>query len=287
MKNRKKTKARKNKVKTKGTAVRKRVVKKATSKHLRKNKRKMAKAKAPVEKPLSAFKSEDQKDIIAVREVQAGNKEAYVRILERYRAHVVQRFFLKVKDRVLAEDLAAEVLTKAYEKLGQYRSTYTFNSWFYVLADRFLIDWSRKAEWKFKAASVSLDNTRGDGDGGNVTSFVENMTDPTVSADANLLRSEQRKAIREGLATLDELGRRLILMFFAQDKQYDEIAKEIGMNTNTMRVQLMRAKKKLGEYIERAYPEFKMRVTEGCSTASITSEKKNVDGEDIMCYLLQ
>ena len=236
-----------------------------------------------VERDIKSFKPEDQKDIIAVRSVLADNKEAYVRILERYRPHLVQRYFLKVKDHDVAEDLAAELLTKVYEKLALYRATHTFNSWFYMVADNFLKDWSRKAEWKFRMSSVSYNNTMSDGEG-SIGAFVDSIADPSATADSTVLDRERKKAIRQGLATLDENGRKLIAMFYGKEMSYEEIAVEMGMNANTMKVHLMRAKHKLAEYVSRFYPEFEMQPMAVKSFSGVTKEKVIIDGEEHVTY---
>ena len=242
--------------------------------------------KKPKERDFSSFKPEDQKDILAVKDVLAGKKEAYARILERYRPHLVHRFFLKVKDRDKSEDLASELLTKVYEKLGLYRATHTFNSWFYFVADNFLRDWARKAEWKFIQSSVSVDNVKSDTEG-SMSSFAETIADPSISTDSKVLDNERRRAIRKGLSSLDNNGRKLIAMFYGKEMSYEEMAEEMQMNTNTMKVHLMRAKRKLAEYISRMFPEFEMRSLDVKELAGVKSrEKITVDGEEYIEYLV-
>lgn len=237
------------------------------------------------ERALSSFKPEDQKDILAVQAVKAGNDNAYSRIMERYRPHLEQRFFNKVKDREVVRDLVSDVLMKVLMKVreGAYRPTYTFNAWFYMLADRFLIDWSRKPDWKFKQSSSSIDNMRSDSEGSE-SSFAEALADPDMASDTECLNEERLKAIREGLATLDELGRSLIGMFYGKDMSYEEMAEEMNMNINTMKVQLMRAKRSLAAYIAREYPEFVMEPKEAMVLSGVDSEIRNVDGEDFKVY---
>lgn len=236
------------------------------------------------ERDINSFKPEDQKDIKAVQSVLSGDKDAYVRILERYRPHLVRRFFLKVKDRTIAEDLASDVLVKVYQKLAMYKRTHTFNSWFYMIADRFLIDWSRKAEWKFKQSTSSYDNMMTTTEGAQ-TSFAETMLDPDASSDSRILEEERKEALREALASLDDTGRKLIAMFYGKEMSYDEMADEMEMNANTMRVHLMRAKRKVAEYISRMFPEFEMKAYASKSLQKVDTEKVNVDGEDYLTYI--
>lgn len=249
-----------------------------------KNKRKMKSInnEAPT-RELSSFKPADQKDILAVRAVLAGRKEEFSCIIDRYRPYVIQRFFLKVKDRDIAEDLASDVLIHVLTKLEKYRECYTFNAWFTRVADNFLVDWSRKAECRLRAVSVSYDKVMSD-DEGSVSSFIDAIADVTVASDSKVLNDERLKAIREGLSTVDELGRRLISMFYGKDMSYEEMAAEVGMNINTMKIALMRAKHKLAEYIMRAYPEFEVRSAPAKRFAAAKKDTVVVDGEEHITY---
>jgi len=243
-------------------------------------------AKEVKERALSSFNPEDQEDILAVQAVKAGNENAYSRIMKRYRGHLEQRFFNKVKDREIARDLASDVLVKVLMEVrkGSYRPTHTFNAWFYMLANRHLIDWSRKSEWKFKEKSSSIDNIMASDSTGSENSFSQSLVDPDIASDTYCLNEERLKAIREGLATLNELGRNLIAMFYGKDMSYEKMAKKLNMNINTMKVELMRAKQSLAKYIAREYPEFVMEPKKAMVLSKVESETHNVDGEDFEFY---
>ncbi len=176
------------------------------------------KTKAPL-RALSSFKPKDQLDILAVQKIMAGDTAAFITIWDRYIPWFVQKAFHMVGNHDEAEDIAHSVLGKAYEQImkGNYRPTYTFNSWINFMFGHYMVDYSRKAAWKNKGLTVSMDNTMTDGDGAE-TSFAETMADPDASSDALTLRNEQKKAVREALATLDDIGRLLIGMFYGQQK---------------------------------------------------------------------
>lgn len=238
-----------------------------------------------VVRELSSFKPADQKDILAVRAVIAGDKEKYGRIIERYRPYLVQRYFLKVSDRDIAEDLASEALAHAYTRLEKYRECFTFNAWFTRVADNFLVDWSRKSECRLKMVSTSYDKLMSTDDGSE-TSFLDALAlaDPDVTADSKFLDAERLKVIHEGLSNIDKLGRRLIEMFYGEEMMYEDMAAEVGINTNTMKIALMRAKHQLADYIRKEYPEFEVR---SLSTKRFSSAKKTtvlIEGQEHPVY---
>lgn len=277
-------KKRKNKVRNKRTD--------SLSKGKCKNKRKMETAtmtKAAVKtKPkvrdISSFKVIDQKDIRAVEAIKAGNKNAYVVIWNRYHPWFVQKVFHMVGSHDIAIDCANGILARAYEHIGSYQPTHTFNAWINFMFKNYMVDYSRKPEWKHRNLTVSMDNTMTDGEGSE-TSFSETIADAEASADSLTLKNEQRKAIREALDTLDETGRTLIGMFYGQQKTYEEISVELNMNEGSMKAFMFRAKQKIKEYISREYPELAMKASHAHKFAGpLNSEVKKIDGEEFLVF---
>jgi RNA polymerase sigma-70 factor (ECF subfamily) len=240
--------------------------------------------KAPKLRELESFKIEDRKDIEAVQAVLSGNKEQYKRILERYRPFLYQRIYLKVKDRATAEDITSDVLCRVYERLNKYQMSYTFNAWFYMVADNYLIDWARKND-RPDRKMMSYDKVGINDEGDSMPVAEEIMKDGETATDAAALSKERTAALNEALSQLDETGRMLIDMFYNKEMRYEEMAERTGLQVNTMKVILFRAKKKLAEYFQRAYPEFKMQALDSKNFSSVKSEEVNIgDGETQTVY---
>lgn len=239
---------------------------------------------APKLRELDSFQIEDRKDIEAVRAVLDGKKEQYKRILERYRPYLVQRIYLKVKDRDTADDITSDILCKVYERLNKYQQTCTFNAWFYRVADNYLIDWARKYD-RADRKMASYDRVGINGDGDEMPVSEEIFKDKEASTDATTMDKEKTAALQEALQQLDETGRILIDMFYNKEMRYEEMALQTGMNVSTMKVILFRAKKKLAEYFQRAYPEFKLPAMNSKNFTSVKSTEELVDGEIQTVYL--
>lgn len=232
---------------------------------------------------LESFKPEDRKDIEAVRSVLAGNKAAYRRILERYRPFLVQRIFLKVKDLDTSQDIAADILWKIYEKLDKYQTTFTFNAWFFMVADNYLIDWARKHD-RADRKMDSYDRVGISADGDEMQAPEELMKDKEASTDSATMMNERSNILLEALSSLDDDARMLIDMFYNKDMRYDEMSKRTGIPANTMKVILFRAKRKLADYFQREYPEFKMPMLESKALPSLKAQDVLIEGEKHVVY---
>jgi len=265
-----------------------------SSKPQRQNKQKMktqtlekpvTKTKAPL-RALESFNQKDQQDIIAVQKIMAGDKNAFIVLWDRYRPWFVQKAFHMVGDHDSAEDIAIAVLGKAYEQImkGNYRTSYSFNSWINFMFKNYMVDYSRGRVWQDAIVTVSMDNTMTDSEGSETT-FAETMADPDAQSDSLTLRNEQKKAVREALATLDDIGRLLIGMFYGQQKSYQEIVVELNMNEGSLKALMFRAKQKVKEFITREYPELVLKEQAAHNfRGKLKSEVKKIDGEDFTIF---
>ncbi|MDP2692688.1 MAG: RNA polymerase sigma factor [bacterium] len=277
-----------------------------SSKSKRQNKRKMRKehqtqtvtqpvikTKAPL-RDLSSFNQKDQQDIIAVQKIMAGDKNAFIVLWDRYRPWFVQKAFHMIGDHDSAEDIAIAVLSKAYEQImkGNYRTTYSFNSWINFMFKNCMVDYSRGRVWQDAIVTVSMDNTMTDGEGSETT-FSETMADEETIAssssfapsDSLTLRNEQKKAVREALATLDDIGRMLIGLFYGKQMSYQEIVVELNINEGSLKAMMFRAKQKVKEFITREYPELVLKEQSAHNFhRKLKSEVKRIDGEDFTVF---
>jgi RNA polymerase sigma-70 factor (ECF subfamily) len=108
-----------------------------------------AKRKEPVDFVVQAEPSEqqleDEDTARVVAEVQAGDKEAFATLYERYFDRVYGYMRLAFKDMHEAEDAAQQVFTQVLEKIGSYqRRRQPFRSWLFVVARNYAVSALRK-----------------------------------------------------------------------------------------------------------------------------------------------
>ncbi|PLX00385.1 MAG: hypothetical protein C0591_01350 [Marinilabiliales bacterium] len=85
------------------------------------------------------------KDDEVISRMRAENSTKYFEILyNRYHHKVLDKCYSLVRNRSLAEELAAEVFSKAFEKLPSFRQLSSFSSWLYSITYNHCIDYLRE-----------------------------------------------------------------------------------------------------------------------------------------------
>ncbi len=85
------------------------------------------------------------KDDEIISRMRAENSSKYFEILyKRYYGKVLDKCYSLVKNRSVAEELAADIFSKAYEKLPSFRQLSSFSSWLYAITYNHCIDYLRE-----------------------------------------------------------------------------------------------------------------------------------------------
>src|ERR1035437_6792574 len=192
-------------------------------------------------------KEEDQK-ILAL--VKSGDTEAYSKIMKKYFGYIKQGFYFKVGRNVsLAEDLATEVLEKAFFSLDKYEETKesSFNAWIKRIAQNRLIDHIRELKAQSYTQTVSADFV--DPNNENSVALIEVSEESVLGKILNpeqiFLKDERREEIMKCMLRLDKRSQLLLKLCYLDGFSYKEIAKKTGMILNNVQGYLFRAKKRL------------------------------------------
>lgn len=254
-----------------------------------KNKRKMVQTKIQARvKDISEFKPEDQKDLLAVEAIKAGNKEEFKRIMDRYVPFLTHKIFHMVKSKEMADDCVADIMEKVYRNIGMYKQTNTFNSWVNFLAKNYMIDFSRKPIWKEQLNNVSFDNMF-EGDEGEGTKFSDTLVDTEAITDERIQKQDENKVLAEAISALDEQERSIMQLICFKNMKYDEVAATEGIPIGTVKAVLFRSKKKVSMYIARVHPEianYYISIAKDKPQEVSFAHKKEivVDGEEHFVY---
>ncbi|WP_312648101.1 RNA polymerase sigma factor [Aminipila sp.] len=144
----------------------------------------------------------------------------------------------------VSEDLLQNTMEKAWGNIGQLREQSKARSWLFSIAKNEVNQYYRYHENIYSYIE--------DMDGDNV--FQLNYTRERADVLESLVRNFDMSAMREALKRLDGKYRRLIVMHYFQGMNQKEIAEILNQNHSTVRVNLVRALKKvrkIREQIER------------------------------------
>jgi len=177
-----------------------------------------------------------------VRRAQAGDEGAFREIVEHYQSKVFSIIHGIVRQRNDVEDIAQQVFAKVYFSIGNFDFRSSLITWIYKITVNECFDYLRKKKVRklVYESDLSEDEVR----------RVEN-TEPSVrqvAADVNLAR---RDYIFKLLAKVSDEERNLLMLREVEGHSVEELADMTGMNENTIKVKLFRARQKLVKAAQR------------------------------------
>ena len=178
-----------------------------------------------------------------VRRAQAGDESAFQEIVERYQSKVFSIIHGIVRQRNDVEDIAQQVFTKIYFSMRNFDFRSSLITWVYKITVNECFDYLRKKKVRklVYESDMSEDEVR----------RVENSepgVDRTPRVDSSLA---QRDYVLKLLSRVSEEERSLLMMKEVEGYSVEELAAHTGMNENTIKVKLFRARQKLVKAAQR------------------------------------
>lgn len=170
-----------------------------------------------------------------VEKVQEGDVDKFGEIIDRYQG----KLFGYMKNLVNqknedVEDLVADTLLKTYENIQGFDTKKKFSSWIYRIAHNRAIDY-------FKKRKV-------------IITEIEDKEEFLMSNDKLLeeveIEKEQSKLITESINKLEIKYKEVVLLYYYEEKSYEEISDILKIPTSNVGVLLHRAKEKLKRFYE-------------------------------------
>ncbi|MCO5947431.1 MULTISPECIES: sigma-70 family RNA polymerase sigma factor [Mucilaginibacter] len=177
-------------------------------------------------------------DIELIDQVLAGNQAAYADLVKRHQRFVFTLAMRFAKGREDAEEIAQDCFIKAYRSLGSFQRQSKFSTWLYSIVYTTAMTFLRKR----RVDTDSIDDE-------DTYIQVENQSSAYDVNDAeNKSRSFYLNQAIEQLLPDDAT---IITMFYKGEQSLEEIAQAMGMEANTIKVKLFRARQRLKEKLER------------------------------------
>jgi RNA polymerase sigma-70 factor, ECF subfamily len=132
------------------------------------------------------------------------------------------------------EELGQVIFIKAYRSLNGFDTRLKLSSWLYRIAHNVCVDYLRKNS---KKNILSLD-----ADDEYSQALVEKIAS-SENVSFHLSEDAKKQGVREIIQMLPEKYRTVVLLFFIEDKSYEEISDILQIPVNTVWTLLNRAKK--------------------------------------------
>jgi RNA polymerase sigma-70 factor, ECF subfamily len=173
----------------------------------------------------------DDSQIVAA--VRAGQRDAVLSaILPQYRRKVYSLAWSIVKNPAAADDVAQDVFVKVWRSLASFDGRAKFSTWIYAITRNTAVSALRQ-----QRPQVSLQD---DAVLAEAEVALAGASD-SIEARGNV---ETRRLVA-ALAELPEKQRQAVMLFYLQERSYDEVAEMLAMPLGTVKTLLHRARARL------------------------------------------
>ena len=169
----------------------------------------------------------DSSDGTVVRQVLAGDAEAYRILVERYRAQFGRYAVAMMGDADAAADAVQEAFIRAYDGLATCRDPDRFGAWFYrILTNQCHSARARRRD-TVDVATVPLQGKD--------------------RADTDVERGELAGRLDAAIERLTPEQREAFLLKYVEERSYDEMAELLGVGADALKMRVHRAREALRE----------------------------------------
>jgi RNA polymerase sigma-70 factor (ECF subfamily) len=158
----------------------------------------------------------------AVLACQAGEREAFDRLVERYQRDVYRLCYRYVNNHPDASDMAQEAFLRAFRAIGKFRGESSFSTWLYRITVNTCLNF-RSAR---KAPTAELPET---------------LPDPSESQADSVERDEMHAKVRAAVARLPEKQRATLILKVYHDLTHEEVAVILGSSVGTVKANVFHA----------------------------------------------
>jgi RNA polymerase sigma-70 factor (ECF subfamily) len=170
-------------------------------------------------------------DLPTIDKVLAGEQSAYADLVNRYKGYAYTIAYKVVQNRVEAEEVAQDAFVKAYHHLKSFQRESKFSTWLYRIVFNTAISYRRKSRPDFRSIESTTISERHEGED-------------------RLERADKRKFIDQAISRLNQADRTALTLFYLEEFSLEEIADITGMQSNTAKVRIHRARQRLADELK-------------------------------------
>lgn len=173
-------------------------------------------------------------DTEVINRVLHGEQALFGLLVERYRNFVFTLVLRFTANREDAEEIAQDIFVKAYRSLADFRGASKFSTWLYTIVHNSCISFLRKK--KMHITSIDQDGT------------LLQLENRESEFSANKIEQKSKHAmVNEAIGLLGSDDHQVITLFYKGEQSLEEIGRIMGLDPNTVKVKLHRARRRLKE----------------------------------------
>jgi RNA polymerase sigma-70 factor (ECF subfamily) len=178
-----------------------------------------------------------------VRRAQHGDKEAFEILVAKHQGRVFAVAGGILRNREDVEDIAQQVFLKAYFSLKRFDQRSAFSTWLYKITVNECWDLLRKKKVRPLVFESELSEEQ-------AHLYQSTEQKPEFAPDIST-HLEIKQQVNQWLDCLEERDRAMLVLKEVQGFTVEEIADIMGINGNTVKVRLFRARQRIAEKLRR------------------------------------
>ncbi|HEY5748108.1 MAG TPA: sigma-70 family RNA polymerase sigma factor [Chryseolinea sp.] len=168
---------------------------------------------------------------IIIDRILAGEPSVYAELVNKHKSYAFTIANKILQNRAEAEEAAQDAFIKAYHHLSSFNREAKFSTWLYRIVFNTAISYKRKSRHTFQ----SIENT---------------VLEYAPDGEGTLERTDKRKYLALAMARLNEADRTALTLFYLDEFSLEEIAEITGMQANTAKVRIHRARLRLADELK-------------------------------------
>ncbi len=193
-------------------------------------------------------KGENLSDTEIVERFNAGERELFDILVERYSGKAYQIAYGVLGGKEDAEEVAQDGFVRIYKALPSFRGDSEFSTWMY----RIIVNLARnKYRWnKSRGAQKNISMQAPTSADSSSPSLEMKLPDEAISPDAEAELNELQNDVYRQMQELPELYREALLLRNFEQLSYEEIARILGCKLGTIKSRIARAREELRKRLQ-------------------------------------
>ena len=184
-------------------------------------------------------------DLKLIEAFKHGDQQAFTALVTKYSNKVFGRIYSIMDDANQADDIAQEVFLNVFYSLNSFRGKSSFSTWLYRITVNECLQALRKRKNKVFSIETALNENEH-------LKLQDILRSNEENAENKLLREERERLAMKLLKALPDRFRVVLTLRKMENLSYKDIAENMGISVNTVKVWLFRARMKLKELADSA-----------------------------------
>jgi RNA polymerase sigma-70 factor, ECF subfamily len=186
----------------------------------------------------------DEKRLIGL--CRQGDETAFEELVRRHQQHALNIAYGLLHNYEDACEVAQDTFVRVHHAIGQVRGEAEFTTWMYRIVINLARNYVRHGHRRAQGRHVSLDEPV-DKDG---VALSRTVRDPADAADASIVKEEFAQLVMGNINQLSRKYREVLVLRYAEQLSYEEIAKVVRRSVGTVKSRISRAREELRRKME-------------------------------------